>query len=605
MRIKKKNTRGNAKNYITRTQAVKKLQVSLADFRRLCIFKGIYPREPRNKKKANKGSTAPTTFYYSKDIQYLIHEPVLAKFREHKSFAKKLTRALGRGEVGSAKRLEENRSSYKLDHIIKERYPSFPDALRDIDDALNMLFLFANLPATNQISAKITHDAQKLCNQWLAFVARERLVRKVFVSIKGVYYQASVRGEDIRWLVPFKFPENIPSDVDFRIMLTFLEFYSTLLHFVLYKLYTDNELVYPPKLDVEKDKIITGLSSYILESQNEESVLSKPKLSQPKDDEVTVLDEKALSSALKADVSKEQQDANGETEAASDEENVKDVELDAFEDNSKIKVMFWSNQVNSTPPVSTLFSDFVFYVGREVPLDIVEFLILSAGGNVVSEVAVDELESKDGIDLSKITHQIVDRPVLKNKVPGRTYIQPQWIFDCINKADLVPANLYVPGEPLPPHLSPWGDSIGYNPEANAEKEENSEEEEEESVSEEEEQNEVAEDQDQELVVGEDDDEEAAELAAQKELELEAQGVPFSEVKNQVSKQKPKGKKRKVTEEEEEKNLKLIMMSNKQRKLYKKMQYSNSKKDEQVEKLKSKKKQIDKAKKKLNKLNEKS
>lgn len=33
-------TSGNAKNYITRSQAVRKLQVSLPDFRRLCIFKG-------------------------------------------------------------------------------------------------------------------------------------------------------------------------------------------------------------------------------------------------------------------------------------------------------------------------------------------------------------------------------------------------------------------------------------------------------------------------------------------------------------------------------------------------------------------------------------
>lgn len=33
-------TSGQAKNYITRTQAVRKLQISLPDFRRLCIFKG-------------------------------------------------------------------------------------------------------------------------------------------------------------------------------------------------------------------------------------------------------------------------------------------------------------------------------------------------------------------------------------------------------------------------------------------------------------------------------------------------------------------------------------------------------------------------------------
>lgn len=38
---KKEAKKGNAKNYITRTQAVRKLQISLPDFRRLCIFKGM------------------------------------------------------------------------------------------------------------------------------------------------------------------------------------------------------------------------------------------------------------------------------------------------------------------------------------------------------------------------------------------------------------------------------------------------------------------------------------------------------------------------------------------------------------------------------------
>lgn len=82
---------------------------------------GIFPREPRHKKKANKGSTAPTSFYYAKDIAYLAHEPVLRKLREHKAFAKKLARAMGRGEWSNAKSLEENKPTYRLDHIIKER----------------------------------------------------------------------------------------------------------------------------------------------------------------------------------------------------------------------------------------------------------------------------------------------------------------------------------------------------------------------------------------------------------------------------------------------------------------------------------------------------
>lgn len=586
MRIKKKNTSGNARNFMTRSQAVRKLQVSLADFRRLCIFKGIYPREPRNKKKANKGSTAPTTFYYAKDIQYLMHEPVLAKFREHKTFAKKLTKALGKGQVSSAKKLEENRSSYKLDHIIKERYPSFPDALRDIDDALNMLFLFANLPATDQVSSTITREAQAICNQWLAFVARERLVRKVFVSIKGVYYQADVRGEEIRWLVPFKFPENIPSDIDFRIMLTFLEFYSTLLHFVLYKLYTDNGLVYPPTLDTEKDKIISGLSSYILESQDEKNSVVAAQAESKSTAETKTLDSATLKNAQDLD------NANQEEEADEDEgETAETAELDAFQDNNKNKGDILQQPAEFNSPVATLFSKFVFYVGREVPMDIVEFLILSCGGTVISEAGLDQLENKD-VDLSKITHQLVDRPVLKNRVPGRTYVQPQWVFDCINKSDLLPANLYLPGETLPPHLSPWGDSVGYNPD---EEDDVEGEEEEESEAEEASEDKAGEDQ-AEL---EDEESDNEELEAQKELELEAQGVAFSEAAKEPS--KPKSKKRKSTsEEEEEKKLKMIMMSNKQRKLYKKMKYSNEKKEDKVNELKKKRKQIAKTKGKLQK-----
>lgn len=52
--------------------------------RRLCILKGIYPHEPKHKKKVNKGSTAARTFYLLKDIKFLLHEPIVNKFREYK-----------------------------------------------------------------------------------------------------------------------------------------------------------------------------------------------------------------------------------------------------------------------------------------------------------------------------------------------------------------------------------------------------------------------------------------------------------------------------------------------------------------------------------------
>ena len=87
-------------------------------------YTGIFPREPRHRKKANKGSSAPTSFYYAKDIAYLAHEPVLRKLREHKAFAKKLSRAIGRGEWSTAKSLDDHKPTYRLDHIIKERRAS-------------------------------------------------------------------------------------------------------------------------------------------------------------------------------------------------------------------------------------------------------------------------------------------------------------------------------------------------------------------------------------------------------------------------------------------------------------------------------------------------
>ncbi|KAG0673804.1 mRNA-binding ribosome synthesis protein nop7 [Pichia californica] len=602
--IKKKGESGNAKNFITRTRAIRKLQVSLADFRRLCIFKGIYPREPRNKKKANKGSTAPVTFYYTKDIQYLMHEPILQKFREHKTFSKKLTKALGKGEIGDAKRLEENRPKYKLDRVIKERYPSFLDALRDIDDALNMMFLFANMPATSAVGAKITKQANKLTNQWLAYVAKERSLKKVFVSIKGVYYSANIKGQEVRWLVPFKFAQNIPSDIDFKIMHTFLEFYSTLLHFVLYKLYTDAELAYPPKINENRLKGIGGLSVYILETNEQRSLALPTEITNEDEDNVkeTKISNEEISKAIAADKKEsvlESKEAEEEREEEAEIENVENTDLDEFKDSNKNTGDILEQPSKYANEVSQLFGKFIFFIGREVPVDILEFVILSAGGKVISEAAIDELENSKSIDLSSVTHQIVDRPKILKKVQGRTYIQPQWVFDCVNKSALLNVSDYAPGETLPPHLSPWGDAGTYDPEAPLEEAEDEEEED----AEEDQEEEIEADENDEI-----DDEVTAEdkqaLREQKELELEMSGVKYSSLEK--SDDKKIGNKRKHNDvsgkdEDDEKNLKMIMMSNKQRKLYKKMQYGLNKQDTRKAELEKKRKLLAKKKQELSKI----
>jgi pescadillo protein len=166
----KKGKKGVAANYLTRNQAVKKLQISLKDFRyvhlgpllifcvlvaqhahscvcfpaasRLCILKGVFPRDPK-KKHAGKNKT----YYHRKDIAFLQYEPLLHKFRELKTFLKKHKKAMSRQEFSKARELNKHRPVFTFDHLIKERYPTFVDALRDLDDALCMIHLYAMLPS--------------------------------------------------------------------------------------------------------------------------------------------------------------------------------------------------------------------------------------------------------------------------------------------------------------------------------------------------------------------------------------------------------------------------------------------------------------------------
>ena len=106
---------------MSRASALKKLQLNLKDFRRLCILKGIYPREPNNRKKAQKGKSDKRTLYYVKDIRFLLHEPLIWKFREFKVFMRKIKTATEKGDKETALRLKENKPSLKLDHLVKER----------------------------------------------------------------------------------------------------------------------------------------------------------------------------------------------------------------------------------------------------------------------------------------------------------------------------------------------------------------------------------------------------------------------------------------------------------------------------------------------------
>lgn len=152
-------------------------------------------------------------------------------------------------DFAKVKRYLNNHPMLKLDHIVKERYPTFIDALRDLDDCLTLCFLFSTFPSLPHIPRDQSLLCRRLTIEFLHAVIAAKALRKVFVSIKGYYYQAELKGQIITWIVPhhFCFEPQAKNEVDFKVMSTFVEFYIVMLGFVNYRLYHSLNLYYPPK----------------------------------------------------------------------------------------------------------------------------------------------------------------------------------------------------------------------------------------------------------------------------------------------------------------------------------------------------------------------
>lgn len=107
---------------------------------------------------------------------------------------------------------------------------------------------------------------------------------------------------------------------------------------------------------------------------------------------------------------------------------------------------------------TNLFAGKVFFLAREVPRGMLEFVLRSFGGKVGWEGPHSPLSPAD----PAITHVIVDRPApaqgLQSPRGDREFVQPQWVLDCVNNNLIIPADRYAPGKTLPPHLSPFVDN---------------------------------------------------------------------------------------------------------------------------------------------------
>jgi pescadillo protein len=190
-----------------------------------------------------------------------------------------------------------------------------------------MLSLFATLPIEDKITIKHIQTCQKLITEFQLYVIKTSSLINVFLSIKGIYYQCMINGVKITWIVPYEFSQSLPTNVDFRVMTTFLEVYETLVSFVNFRLWNIEGIAYPLKVDEAKLNNGELLDAYLIERNGIEN----------------------------------------------DEEE--DVPKMVEDDN------------NEPTPVKKglLFANCTFYLSREVPSRSLQFIINAFGGKVISQ----------------------------------------------------------------------------------------------------------------------------------------------------------------------------------------------------------------------------
>lgn len=350
-------------------------------------------------------------------------------------------------------------------------------------------------------------------------------------------------------------------DVDVRVMLTFLELYQTLLGFVFFKLYTDLGLIYPPSLDATKDECAAGVGAYSLQERTivhpgseangvstNNTVDVAGKMISGKDVRKTI---KSIE-ATQGDVVEIVPQPQPEVVVEEEEEFIAQPSKSDATASSNLPTLKSLMELPSS--VNTgLFAPYTFFLSRETPRPLLEFIIRAFGGHVgwtPSQGGGSPIQEDD----EAITHVIVDRPtqaplappsfaqvtselaeegeVAKGLRRRRKYVQPQWVVDCINKGKVLLEGPYERGKTLPPHLSPFEEAEGaYDPEdMGHDPTDNALEATDEEASEDEERGDVK------ITVADPEDPNALRAA---ELEAEAAGMDYGTFEKAIKKQTKK------------------------------------------------------------------
>jgi Protein required for biogenesis of the 60S ribosomal subunit len=199
-------------------------------------------------------------------------------------------------------------------------------------------------------------------------------------------------------------------------MLTFLELYQTILGFVLFKLYTDVGLVYPPPVDIKKDEGAAGVGVFSLLEASHSTAPAVVKVSGVGGKTVSSKDVRQTIKTITADSQPDDADMTvpGEESGPGKEEGfVHQPSTVNPQESSSLPTL---QDISALPQSlkTDLFLPYTFFLSREISRPTFEFLIRSFGGRVGWPSSSGSGSPFQEMDDS-ITHFIVDRHLLGNQ----------------------------------------------------------------------------------------------------------------------------------------------------------------------------------------------
>ena len=141
--------------------------ITLTDFRVLCVLNGVYPKVPPSFKRLHDGGTKRKVYYDTRDIAFLSHDKLIDELREKRILKNKKANARASKQTERFLNLARAESQIDATHVIRNKYPTFEDAINDLDDCLSTCASFIFLSKTrNKLFNHINLARKLMCNSF-------------------------------------------------------------------------------------------------------------------------------------------------------------------------------------------------------------------------------------------------------------------------------------------------------------------------------------------------------------------------------------------------------------------------------------------------------